>query len=177
MENIEKNRDNLTDAPIAATKTAVKQWLIERGAKGIISTNAVASILGVSRRVVKNAENENQFTILDKCTYTLDSVAEWLLKHPRYIAQDIKGFEVTEELYPKVKQILLATSPTLVRLWNGDVDDLTHEVCFQIAKNSKTSQCSENTIIRRAINNIWHRKSTQQMTQTSSIENLGGNQQ
>lgn len=176
MENIEKNQNNLTDAPIAATKSAVKQWLMERGAKGIIATNAVASILGVSRRVIKNAENDGEFDVLDKCTYTLDSVAEWLLKHPRYMAQDIKEFEVTEDLYPKVKKILLATSPTLVRLWNGDVDDLTHEVCCQIAKNSKSSQCSENTIIRRAINNIWHRKSTQQLTQTVSLETLGGNQ-
>ena len=177
MENSEKNCNKLTDAPITATKAAVKQWLIDKGAKGIISTNAVASLLGISRRVVKNAENDNAFVVLDKCTYSLDSVAEWLLKHPRYMVQKVSGIELTEDLYGKVKKIILQTSPTLLKLWNNDLDDLTHEVCCQIAKNSKSSSCSETTIIRRAINNIWHRKSTQQMTQTVSIETLRSNQQ
>ena len=173
MEKFEKNQENLTDAPIAPTKTAVKDWLIARGAKGVISTNAVASIIGVTRRVVKNAENDGEFEVLDKCTYSLDSVAAWLLRHPRYMAQDVKKFELTEELYPKVRKVLLATSPTLISLWHGDVEDLTHEVCLQIAKMGNSSGlCSENTVIRRAINNVWHRKSTQQLTQTVSMETL-----
>lgn len=175
MEISEKSSNKLTDAPNATTKAAVKQWLIERGAAGIISTNAVATLLGISRRVVKNAENDNAFEVLDKCTYSLDSVAEWLLKHPRYMVQKVKGIELTEELYEKVKKVIQQTSPTLLKLWNDDLNDLAHEVCYQISKNSKGALCSETTIIRRAINNIWHRKSTQQLTQTVSMETLRNN--
>lgn len=177
METEEKNvtevaRD-LRDAPDAATKKSIKEWLVKRGAKGIISTNAVALIIGCSRRVIKDAENAGAFKILDKCTYDLDSVVDWLMKNPRYIAQEKKFYEVTEATYKNVKDILLRNSKTLIRLWNNDVDDLTAEVCYRISKKPMgATRVSEKTVIINVINNLWHEKQTQQMVNTVSLNAL-----
>ena len=180
MQQIENNVNevarDLSDAPVAATKKAIKEWLIEKGARGIISTNALAVIIGCSRRVIKDAENANQFKILDKCTYDLDSVVDWLMKNPRYVAQQKKYYEVTEVTYQNVKEILLRNSKTLIRLWNDDVDDLTAEVCYRISKKTMgATRVSEKTVIINVINSLWREKQTQQMAKTVSLDAIRAN--
>ena len=172
MEKNEKNEEKreLTDAPMAATAKSVREWLLERGAKGILSTSAVANVVGCSKRTVKNAENSGELPSIDKCTYELDSVVQWLLKHPRYMAQGENRFQLTEATYQNVREILLKTSPTLIKLWNNDVDDLVSEVCYQMSRTRVSGSCSEKTIIHHAINNLWHKKSTRQMVQTVSLD-------
>lgn len=164
---------DLRDAPDAATKKAIKEWLIKRGAKGIISTNAVALIIGCSRRVIKDAENAGEFKILDKCTYSLDSVVDWLMQNPRYIAQEKKYYEVTEATYPLVSSVIKQHARTLLKLWNNDLEDLTAEICYRISRKPMgATKVSEKTIIINIINDMWREKRTQQMANTVSLNAL-----
>jgi hypothetical protein len=164
---------DLRDAPDAATKKSIKEWLIKRGAKGIISTNAVALIIGCSRRVIKDAENEGAFKILDKCTYDLDSVVDWLMKHPRYIAQEKKYYEVTEGTYPLVRSIIMQHAKPLLKVWNNDIEDLTAEICYRVSRKPMgATKVSEKTVIINIINDLWREKRTQQMVNTVSLNAL-----
>lgn len=164
---------DLRDAPDTATKKGVKEWLIRQGAKGIISTNAVAVIIGCSRRVVKDAENAGDIKAIDKCTYDLDSVVEWLWKNPRYIAQERKYYEVTEATYPLVREIIQRNAKTLLRLWNNDIDDLTSEICYRITRKPMgATKVSERTLAINIINDLWREKQTQQMVRTVSLDAL-----
>lgn len=164
---------DLRDAPDAATKKSIKEWLIKRGAKGIISTNAVALIIGCSRRVIKDAENDGAFKVLDKCTYDLDSVVDWLMKHPRYIAQEKKYYEVTEGTYPLVRSIIMQHARPLLKVWNNDIDDLTAEVCYRVSRKPMgATKVSEKTVIINIINDMWREKQTRQMVNTVSLNAL-----
>ena len=167
---------DLSDAPSAPTKAAIKEWLIAKGAKGIISTAAVALIVGVSKRVVKDAERSGELPTIDARTYHIDAVAAWLLKHPRYVAQGTGKYQITEDTYNHAMAILKKDYQTLIALWNNDVNDLAQEVCYRLARTVVTSECSEDLLIRRVANNIWHSKDVQQRTMTVSLDALRGGQ-
>jgi hypothetical protein len=174
-ENQTENKEvrDLRDAPDTATKKGIKEWLVSKGAAGIISTNAVAQIIGCSRRVIKNAENDGAFKILDKCTYDLDSVVEWLWKHPRYIAQNKKYYEVTESTYKVVRAIVLQNARPLLKLWNNDTDDLVAEICYRIGRKTiGATKVSDRTLAINIINDLWREKQTQQMLNTVSLDAL-----
>ena len=173
MEEIKRN---LSDAPAAATLKAIKEWLIAHGAKGIMSTAAVSLIVGVSKRVVKDAERSGELPAIDIRTYNIDSVAAWLAKHPRYVEQGTGRYQITEDTYDHAMAILKKDYQTLIAIWNNDVQDLAQEVCYRLARTVVTSECSENLLIRRVANNIWHSKDVQQRTMTVSLDALRGGQ-
>ena len=167
MEEIKRD---LSNAPSAFTRKAVKQWLIDHGAKGVISTSAVALIVGVSKRVVKDAERAGKLPAIDKCTYILDAVVDWLVKNPRYMAQGTRYFHVTEGTMALVKQIILNRYKGLLKLWNNDLDDLTMETCYRLSITPLGATCSDALIIIRTLNKIWHSKDVQNRRVTVPLD-------
>lgn len=171
MEN-----EKLTNPPAALNVKSIKQWLIDNGLGAVVSASTLAEILGVSRKTIKNAENARKLIAVDKCTYSLDSIAGWLLANPRYVAQQKKRVEVTESTYALIKNVLLSKYPKLIELYHGEVDDCTHEVAYRLGKTAMGRPCSEYTLVIRAINNLWNSKQMQTANRTVSIETVSGTQ-
>lgn len=171
-EQMEEIKRDLSNAPAAFTPKAVKQWLLEHGAKGVISTAAVALIVGVSKRVVKDAERAGKLPAIDKCTYDLDDVVAWLVANPRYMAQGTRYFQVTEDTVALVKQIIVTRYQGLLKLWNHDVDDLVNETCYRLSLTPLGATCSDTLIIVRTLNKIWHSKDVQNRRVTVSINSV-----
>lgn len=170
MENVQ----NLTSPPIAWNCKSVKNWLIENGMGAVVSATALSEFIGVSRKTIKNAENAHKLTTVDKCTYSIDSVANWLVANPRYVAQRKKCVEVTEGTYELIRTVLLSKYPRLLELYHGDVEDCSHEVAYRLGKTSAGKACSEYLLVIRAINNLWHTKQVQQANRTVSLEEARG---
>lgn len=166
-----RTRD-LTDAPAVFSKAGIRDWLLERGAKGLMSASAIAAIIGVTPRVIKNAEARKDLSVVDKSTYPIESVIEWLYANPRYIRQNVRYWQVTEETYPKVKQILLHQYKRMIELWNNDVDELTAEVCYRMGRMPMSSPVKETTVIFRTINNLWHEKQTRTIAKCVSLDQM-----
>ena len=172
---MEQKQQTLSDAPASTSAKAVKEWLMSKGACGIITTNAVAAILGISQRVVKDAERAGKIKAIDKCTYNIDSIVEWLRANPRFMAQSSAvRYEVTPETVTEVKTILKRQYPRLLALYFNDVEDCAHDVILKLSQTVVTKPCSDYTIIVRAINNLWHSKQIQQANKTCSIEEIRG---
>lgn len=146
---------NFFDAPEAFTKKNVKAWLISKGAKGIITANGVAYIIGIHARTVKDAERAGKITPIDKCTYTLDDVAQWLYENPRHIAQSLPKFEADEETAGMIKAVLLSNFRGLVRAWDGgELDDLVNEVIYRLIQKRRAT-ISKTTVVFSICNDIW----------------------
>jgi hypothetical protein len=169
MEEIKRD---LSNAPISYTHKAVKQWMIDHGAMGVLSVSAVSLIVGVSKRTVKDAERAGKLKTIDKCTYSLDAVVEWLVQNPRYIAQDTRYFKVTEETLNHVKAIILTRYQGLLKLWNDDVDDLAQETCYRLSTTPMGASCSESLVIIRMLNKIWHSKDIQNRRVTVPLSSV-----
>lgn len=162
----------LTDAPAVFSKDGIRDWLTERGARSIMSASAVATIIGVTARVIKNAESRQELSSIDKSTYPIESVVQWLYANPRYIRQNVRYWQVTEDTYPKVREILQRNYRRMIELWNNDVDELTAEVCYRMTKMPMSSPVKETTVIFRTINNLWHEKNTQTIARGISLNQL-----
>lgn len=169
MEEIKRD---LSNAPSAFTHKAVKQWLLDHGAKGVISTAAVALIVGVSKRVVKDAERAGKLPNIDKCTYDLNAVVDWLVANPRYMAQGTRYFQVTEDTIALVKQIILNRYQGLLKLWYDDIDDLAAETCYRLSLTPLGATCSDALIVVRTLNKIWHSKDVQNRRVTVSLDSI-----
>lgn len=163
---------DLTDAPAIFSKNGIREWLTERGAKGLMSASAIATIIGVTPRVIKNAEARGDLSIVDKSTYPIESVIEWLYANPRYIRQNVRYWQVTEETYPRVKEILQRQYKRMIELWNNDVDELTAEVCYRMGRMPMSSPVKETTVIFRTINNLWHEKQTRTIARSVSLDQM-----
>ena len=163
------------DAPDSFTQKGVKEWLISRGAKGIINHRGVATIIGCSPRVVKDAERAGELTPIDRCTYLLDDVTKWLLAHPRYIAQGLPKWEVDENALGMIRAMLLSTHKLLVRWWdNGDLEDLTHEVVARLLKKRRRDNVSMTTVVNGLCIDIFRELRTrmEKNGKTISLTNL-----
>ena len=169
---MEELKRDLSNAPVSYTHKAVKQWLVEHGAMGVLSVSAVSLIIGISKRTVKDAERAGKLKAIDKCTYTLDAVVEWLVQNPRYIAQDTRYFKVTEETLNHVNAIILSRYQGLLKLWNNDVDDLAQETCYKLSTTPMGAGCSESLVIIRMLNKIWHSKDVQNRRVTVPLDTV-----
>ncbi len=158
----------ITDAPDSFTKKGAIDWLTAKGAKGIITAHAVATILGVGYRVVKDAERAGYIPAIDKCTYRLDDVAEWLLQNPRFMAQSHAKYAVTDETAKTARIIILKSWRALLKYW--ELDDLIAEVCYRIIQQKKTSECSESLIITRVLAKIWREMKARHINKTVSLD-------
>jgi len=143
---------NVSEAP-GFSYRSVMQWLAERGAKGIINTRCVAYIVGCSLRTVKNAERNGEIKAIDKCTYELDSVARWLMKHPRFLAQDRPSWNIDEKAMADIRNIVVSKHQTLIQMFNNDVDELVQEIACRLLKKKK-GKCSFSTAVYSVIGYI-----------------------
>lgn len=171
MEEIEKKRV-ISDAPTAFNKTAIKEWFIQNGAKGIIKASSLANILGVSRRTIANAQRSGKLKNIGKCVFDLNDVVEWSLANPRMLGQDVDYWQVTEELVRHVKNTLNSKHQTFIRVWNNDVDDLTSEVCCAIAKKRKINGVDETYVINSTIISLWRKAKVRNLDKNISLESL-----
>lgn len=162
------------DAPEARSVKAIKEWMIARGAKGIIGHSAVAKIVGITKRTVKNAEYAGALAPIDRNTYTLDAVASWLYANPRLLAQSIPRYQLTEETPGRVREVLQKTAPRLLELFNNDIEELTMEICCRLSKRKPRGEVTELTLIYEEIRNLYKSKSVRQMANTVSIETVRG---
>lgn len=169
MEEIERD---LSNAPNAFTHKSVKQWLVDHGAMGVLSISAISLIVGVSKRTIKDAERAGKLKNIDKCTYELDAVVDWLVKNPRHMAQGTRYFKVTEETLENVKKIIRNRFQGLLQFWNNDIDDLALETCYKLSTTPLGAACSESLIIIRALNKIWHSKDVQNRKMTVPLETI-----
>ena len=169
---MEEVKRNLSNAPAACNFKSVKEWLVEHGAQGVLGLSAVSLIIGVSKRTVKDAERSGQLKAIDKCTYTIDAVVDWLIANPRHMAPGTRYFGVTDATVGKVKQISLGRFQGLLKLWNNDVDDLAHEACYRLSITPLGAACSEELIIVRTLNKIWHSKDVQNRRVTVSLDSI-----
>lgn len=163
---------DLSNAPNAFTHKAVKQWLIEHGAKGVMSATAISLIIGVSKRTIKDAERAGKLPAIDKCTYEVDTVVDWLIDNPRYIAQGTRYYQVTEETFAVVKNIIQQRYKTLLKYFHNDIDDLTTEVCYRLSITPLGAACSDALIITRTLNKIWHSKDVQNRRNTIHLSDV-----
>lgn len=68
-------------------KTEIKRLLSEHGLAGVASTKRVAEVLGFCLRVISAAENKGQLPQIDRNTYDIDSIVNWLHGHQRYLVR------------------------------------------------------------------------------------------
>lgn len=166
--------NNLTSAPVAPNVKAIKEWLITKGAAGIMKLDVVCDILGISKRVIQDAVRSGKIHPLEKSTYSLDEIANFLMSNPRYIAQKKTKFALTEEIYPEIQSILKQKYPTLVKLFNDDMEELTSIIACRLANTPVGNKpCTNWLRITRVINKFWHSKEVQRRKITVSIEDVG----
>lgn len=68
-------------------KTKIRELLEQAGIAGVVTTRCLAEKLGISVRTVNSVKNKGQLRQIDRNTFDLDSIVEWLYAHPRYIAR------------------------------------------------------------------------------------------
>lgn len=68
-------------------KTEIKNLLLSRGLCGVASTRRVAEALRLNVRTITAAKNNGQLTQIDRNTFTIDSVVNWLHGHQRYLVK------------------------------------------------------------------------------------------
>lgn len=156
MDN--KNRTVSYDAPKGDRLTieGVKQWLVDHGCCAVISTNNLAALIGKHRHLVKEAERSGELESCDKCTYTLDAAAKWLVHHPRYISEVSEATWIpNDETHDLIRAIISKSYQGLLRIWNNDLEDLTAEVSFRMMKTKKTGDVPESVIIMRRLCDLW----------------------
>lgn len=165
-----------SDAPNLFTIKGVKEWLISRGACAVISLRCVAAIVGCSTRVIKNAERAGELPSVDRCTYLRDDVAEWLLKHPRYIAQEQQPkWELNDETIGLIKALLQSKFAGLIRCWDGGgLDDLVNEIVFRLTKKRRRSSVAISTVIYSVCTETYRdlKRRMERNGQTISLNNL-----
>jgi len=140
------------DAPSYSLRS-VMEWLIGHGACGIINTRGVAYIVGCSMRVVKDAERRGEIKAIDKCTYKLESVAQWLMKHPRFISQSEPGWEIDEARLSDIRNLLVSKHQALIAMFHDDAEELVQEVAYRLM-NYKKTRCSFSTAVYSVVAKI-----------------------
>lgn len=159
------------DAPMSLSHDDVKQWFIDHGAKGVVKKQVIANILRLSVRTIKNAEKSKQLKSLTHGVYDLNDVVDWAIKkNPKVLAQEA-CYEITEELYNRVKITLLNKHKTLISVYPDTLEDLVSEICLEISKQKKSLTVDENFVINSTIINVWE-KVKKNKNQTISIETL-----
>ena len=156
-----------TSAPGALTVESVRAWLTEKGAGEIIKRRTLAQILGVSERTIANAERKGEFSTVDRATYRLTDCLPWIMKTPRFIAQQGYHWKITEETAAHIRVIINKEWRGLLRY--SDLDDLTQETIVRMMRQP-SSECPEWLVIRRILARIWREYKNKGITATINIE-------
>lgn len=172
MENLEQTGEvkgrSLNEAPESFTKKSVEEFLRNRGACGIITAHGIATILNVGYRVIKDAERNGEFKSIDKCTYRLEDLIDWIMKNPRFIAQSHAKWDVTENTPEIAKTVIKKSWTALLKFW--ELEDLIAEVCYRMLQQKKTSECSEELVITRILAKIWREMKSRTIHKTVSLD-------
>ncbi len=163
---------NLMTAPKAFTRVAIKEYLEEQGASGIIDKYALALLLGtMSQRAVRNHTNAGNLKPINPgnppFVYTLDAVVDFLMANPRYIAQQRAFWEITEHTAELIRVIVNTDWKTLLHY--DDMDGLVSEVQYRMMKTPKTP-CSEDRVIRGILGKIWREYKRQGLNINVSLD-------
>lgn len=66
-------------------KTAIRTLLIELGITGVVSTRKLAETLNLAKRTIASEKLKGHIRQIDRNTYGLEDIVEWLHRHPRYL--------------------------------------------------------------------------------------------
>lgn len=151
----------LTDAPDVLTKQAMIDFLTEKGAKGIMDAQAMSQILGtITPRTIRYYTARGDLKPLNPTErwyiYTKESLADFLLKHPKFAMQKQESWTIDENTVPLIKDAITNCG------WNGlrkymDEDDIVGDVICKLMNSRKSTQCSLKTAICRILNDIWRK--------------------
>lgn len=162
----------LREAPAAFTKVAVREFLEERGMKGLVDSWALATILGtITQRTIRNLTNTGKLKSVNPNSapfvYTLEAVVDFLMSNPKYIAQRRETWAVTEDTSTLIKKILYKSWRTMLSFM--EEDDVIAEVQCRMLKTPK-SECSEGRVIIRILGKIY--REHKRRIQTVSLDKI-----
>ena len=164
---------DFASAPRALTPAAVHEWLTERGAQEIITTSALAIILGISKRTITDARREGKIKAIDKNTYLLKDCIPWIISRPRFVAQQKPRWEIAEQTPDHIRAIIRKDWRGLLRF--RDLDDLVSEVIVRMQRKPKTN-ANEGSIIYWLLTEIWNeivRRGENMTVSFSELESRG----
>ena len=97
----------LPEESVVDSSEEVREFFSSRGIGSFIDTATLANMLNISKRVVKNAEHDKQFHVLDKSVYATESVVQWLIRKPRYLmrAPIERTFRLQREYSPSPSKL------------------------------------------------------------------------
>lgn len=161
----------LQGAPKAFNKTAIREFLEGRGMGGIVDSWALAEGLGsVSQRTIRNMTNLGKLKAMSPeppFVYTIESIIDFLMENPRYIAQRRETWSVTEETSTLIKKIIYKSWRTMLQF--HDEDDLVAEVQYRMLKTPKTA-CSEGRVIIAILGKIY--REAKRQVKTVSLDEI-----
>ncbi len=68
-------------------KKKIREILAGVGISEVVSTRYLAAALKLSPRTIASARKKGELRQIDRGTYDLDSIVEWLFARPRYITR------------------------------------------------------------------------------------------
>lgn len=68
-------------------KTAIRTLLAGLGISGVVSSKRLADALKISIRTINAEKLKGHVRQIDRNTYDLESIVEWLYSHPRYMTR------------------------------------------------------------------------------------------
>lgn len=68
-------------------KTAIRNLLADLGISGVVSSRRLAHALNLSIRTISAEKLKGHIRQVDRNTYDLESIVEWLHAHPRYMTR------------------------------------------------------------------------------------------
>ncbi len=97
----------LPEESVTDSSDEVREFFSSRGIGSFIDATTLANMLNISKRVVKNAEHDKQFHVLDKSVYATESVVQWLIRKPRYLmrAPIERTFRLQREYSPSPSKL------------------------------------------------------------------------
>ncbi len=136
-----------------------------------MNVSSVATIVGCSERVVKEAERGGKLKKLKSSTYEIDSVVSWLINNPRYIAQ-YACWEITEDLYILIQAIVKSNFKQMVNLNNNDAEEIVHMVVVVLAKKPKRPYTTPGQAITQILKDMWAKMKVRQIANIDSLDDL-----
>lgn len=171
----------LTDAPESLSKTAMCEFLTEKGAKGIMDATAISQVLGtITPRTIRYYTANGELKPLNPTErwyiYTKESLADFLLKHPKFAMMKQEGWTVDENTVPLIKDAITNCG------WNGlkkymEEDDIVGDVICKLMSSRRSTACSIKTAICRILNDIWRKLKRDPMIKAVPFDENQSNKQ
>lgn len=72
-------------------KTEIRELLERHGITGVVSTRIIARVLSLSGKTINEAKNCGKLKQIDRNTYDLDSIVNWLHGNQRYLVRLVEN--------------------------------------------------------------------------------------